>query len=64
LLEYSRRPLALRGEVFRRADRLPVLRTQEDGLIVEQVVYYDPELIAAFCAFEVNLPPKKGVGCI
>lgn len=64
LLDYAGRPMALRGEPSRRADWLPIQTTKEDGYLVEQVVYYDPEMIAAFCCFEVNMPPKKGVGCI
>jgi hypothetical protein len=40
----------LRGEVMRRATWLPLLTTKEGGFIVEQVVYYEPYLIAAFCA--------------
>jgi hypothetical protein len=40
----------LRGEVMRRADRLPVSTTKDDGFLVEQVVNYDPDLIAASCA--------------
>jgi hypothetical protein len=35
---------------MRRADRLPVSTTKDDGFLVEQVVYYDPDLIAASCA--------------
>jgi hypothetical protein len=40
----------LRGEVMRRADGLPVSMTKDDGFLVEQVVNYDPNLIAATSA--------------
>jgi hypothetical protein len=36
--------------------------TTESGFIVEHVVCYDPGLIVAFCAFEVNLLLKNSAG--